>query len=492
LSSITHRPPISTVAFALILIHHLPAAGLSSGASVEARLLSPVSSYSSKAGDAIEAVLVRPICFEEDSAVPAGATLRGVLRRVHRVGLGLAHETARLELDFNQLRLPDGETYTVEARLTGVENARERVDQRGAIHGIRATDTLSSRVASRLEFAVRAHPAAIVPSLALETLLFRFPDPEIRYGPGAELRFLVRFPAGFGATLPCAESESLLADESEVQNLLAGLPDWSYSKRQPQPMDLVNLLFLGSLQDLQNAFAIAGWAGSDENSLTSGFHAIQAIAEDREYAAAPMRTLLLEGAPPDLRLQRTLNTFDKRDHLRIWKRVGEWHGAPIWAGAATRDVAATFSMRRPFGFTHRIEHNVDLERDAVVTDLKFTGCVQSAAYAARPPAPAPAETASRRGITSDGRVAIVLLGPCAAELQREETPPLPTPSLETRFIRRVILTARNHFIRDNIVWRSGDALRIAWHAFRQWQSDRISERRPRTTAQALGVSSAVP
>jgi hypothetical protein len=478
----SHRSLTFVAVFSQVILHGAQKAEPLRGTPVEARLATPISSYSAKAGDAIEAALVSPVCFGADSAVPEGATLQGTVLHVHRVGLGLAHETARLELNFDQIRLLDGEIYTIQSRLAAVENARERVDQTGAIHGIRATDSLSSRFASRLLFAARAHPVAMGPSFALETLLFHFPDPEIEYGAGTELRLLVQFPSFLGDASPCAEPESLLADQTELDGLASTLPEWSYSKRQPQPMDPVNLVFVGAQEDLEQAFALAGWTESAANSLASGFHAIQAVAEEREYTEAPMRTLLLDGAEPDLRLQRTLNTFDKRDHMRIWKR-GEWQGRALWAAAATRDVGTTFSLMHPFGFTHRIEKNVDLERDSVVTDLKFTGCVESAAYASRPEDPAASGQPSRKGIRTDGRVAILFLTPCEAEPQREETAPLPTPSIETRLIRRITLTARNHYIRDNIIWRTGDAIRLGWHALREWESDRKADR----TAQALAA-----
>src|ERR1039458_5648255 len=46
-----------------------------------------------------------------------------------------------------------------------------------------------------------------------------------------------------------------------MQGVVAGLPYWTYSRRQPQPMDLVNLLFVGSREALDRAFAAARWIG---------------------------------------------------------------------------------------------------------------------------------------------------------------------------------------------------------------------------------------
>src|SRR5690242_17176892 len=107
---------------------------------IKARLLTPVSSYHSKTGDFVEALIVPPACPEPANPFPSESVVVGHVQSVHRVGLGVAHETARLRLEFSGLRFPDGETFAIESRLVGIDNARERVDRSGSIHGIRATD----------------------------------------------------------------------------------------------------------------------------------------------------------------------------------------------------------------------------------------------------------------------------------------------------------------------------------------------------------------
>jgi len=442
---------------------------------IVARLLTPLSSYSSKGGDGIKAVVVSPVCFG-GTPLPPETTVRGVVKGVHRVGLGIAHETASIELAVYQVGLPDGTNYPVEARLTAIENAREHINRRGVIRGIRATDSLSSRFSSRMLFAAHAHPAILIPSLIVETWLFRFPEPEIEYRAGTELHLDVRFPAELGAASPCPRNEPAPETLAEVADVLAGLPTWSYSKRQPQPIDIVNLMFIGSLAELETGFRAAGWNGSQPNSLLNGLGAVRAIVENHGYPNAPMRTLLLDGLEPDLRVQESLDTFGQRDHLRVWRREGQWRGRPIWAAAATHDLAATFS-RRPFGFTHAIQTNVDIERDKVVRDLEFTGCVDDVIYAKRPDPAHEGSHDSRKGLETDARVAVVLLNACADPRSVLLTPPMNGPPLETRMIRRVTLTARNHLIRDNLVWRTGDAARLTWHAFKSWESDRKNGQR---------------
>jgi len=239
-------------------------------------------------------------------------------------------------------------------------------------------------------------------------------------------------------------------------------------------MDLINLVFVGTRSQIETAFTAAGWTGSRPNSMRTGLRVVRAIAEEREYASAPMRTLLLDGDEPELRFQTALNTFEKRDHLRIWEQRVEWHEQPVWASAATRDIGATFSMGHPFGFTHEIQGNVDLERDKVVRDLRLAGCVESVQYVKRKQ---PAQPEWRKGVRTDWRVAVVVLNRCEAPVEDfSDVSTQPPPPLSVRVVRRLTLTTRNHFLRDNIVWRTGDAARIGVQAVRHWHARRSEQR----------------
>ncbi len=459
---------------------------------VEARLLTPVSSYSSKSGAALSALVATGVCFADGSTLPEGVMVRGTVERVHKVGLGLIRETAGMAFDFTELRLPDGRVFPVEARLRSIDNARERVDSHGAIHGIRATATLSNRAGERLAFLIMGHPAAMLPLFAVETAFFRFPDPEIAYGPGVELHLDVTFPAELGEVGACPDAEPSAEEKASLNDLVAALPAWSYSKRQRQPMDMVNLAFVGSEEQLANAFRAAGWTGSKPNSVGSGFGAMRAIAERNNYADAPMRTLLLDGAEQDLGLQKSLNTFEKRHHLRLWKRPSEFEGRQVWASAATRDIGATFSVH-PFGFTHQIEDAVDLERDKVVSDLRFTGCMDAVYYVSRPNLAQAFEGDYRRGVSTDGRVAVVVLNECQSPRLEfaAALPAGPQEPLLVRSIRRVTLTARNHFLRDNWYWRSADGARMAFLALRNWSRERKNDRLAREQRGVILAKAAV-
>jgi hypothetical protein len=43
-------------------------------------------------------------------------------------------------------------------------------------------------------------------------------------------------------------------------------------------------------------------------------------------------------------------------------------------------------------------------------------------------------------------------------------------------VRRLTLTTRNHFLRDNIIWRTADGTRIGVQAIRHWYVRRNEQR----------------
>src|SRR5271165_5491071 len=140
----------------LAFLYMLCAAGLAvgceqlpAGQSLWVRLSSPISTYSAKVGDPVHAVLTQDVVCGHDMVAPMGTPIEGVVRSKHKVGWGIRHETAALEIEFNQITLGPDSTVQMTARVEDVENAREHV-KNGVIHGVTSSDTFQGRVNSRL------------------------------------------------------------------------------------------------------------------------------------------------------------------------------------------------------------------------------------------------------------------------------------------------------------------------------------------------------
>jgi peptide subunit release factor RF-3 len=132
------------------------------------------------------------------------------------------------------------------------------------------------------------------------------------------------------------------------------------------------------------------------------------VLEARGYSEAPVSTLLLEGRKPDLVFQKQLNTFAKRHHLRIWRRPGDYQGRPVWVVAATHDIDIEFSPENR-NFIHKIDSNIDKERDKVSYDLLLTGRVERVCLADRPDVPKESKNATGDALLTDTRMAVLLM-----------------------------------------------------------------------------------
>ena len=173
-----------------------------------------------------------------------------------------------------------------------------------------------------------------------------------------------------------------------------------------KPSDLTNLMFLGSAQDLTDAFQKAGWSPAAKLNGASKLETFRAMAEDRGYQEAPVSVLMLDGRPPDLVFEKTNDTFAARHHLRVWRRPGQFGGQTLWVCSATHDTGIDFSDRDRT-FIHKIDSHIDLERAKVVSDLVLTGAVRGLSLVQRAGLPQNISNATGDALITDGAMAVI-------------------------------------------------------------------------------------
>src|SRR5260370_24383086 len=69
-----------------------------------------------------------------------------------------------------------------------------------------------------------------------------------------------------------------------------------------------------------------------------------------------------------------ISVVRSRNHLRVWKAPFQLNGQTLWVGAATHDIGFERDQRNN-GVTHKIDPDIDLERDYVEKTLASTGLV---------------------------------------------------------------------------------------------------------------------
>jgi hypothetical protein len=218
--------------------------------------------------------------------------------------------------------------------------------------------------------------------------------------------------------------------------------------------DLLNLIFIGSRAQVESAFELAGWNTTDPPSKRAVMRDLYAVLNDSDYARAPMRSFLLNGKTADMSFQRSLNSYAKRDHLRIWQGPKSGDGQDVWLSASTHDTGAALSMKY-HRFVHHISPDIDDERSKVIRDLRMAGCVK-AEYPVRRPAVSPiSQNATGDIVRTDGSLAVVELQEC--QNWTGAVPATGSASFKAgnrvfRYARRQILTFRSDIWRANIIY----------------------------------------
>jgi LssY C-terminus len=155
------------------------------------------------------------------------------------------------------------------------------------------------------------------------------------------------------------------------------------------PGDPVNLVLTGTLQQLNSAFAIAGWSVADRLGLASSWGMARAFVFNFPYPTAPFSTLYLFGRGQDVGFQKAIdNSPRKRHHIRFWAlslahadstlgKASFWRntdrpadGARVhWVGAGTKDTGVSLTQLT-FQITHATDSDTNAERDYIIAELR--------------------------------------------------------------------------------------------------------------------------
>jgi hypothetical protein len=476
---------MTPLVYLLFSVHALMIQQAPAGTQLNVRLTSAVGSYASKPGTPVSGVLIAPVILAGHTVIPAGSTVSGKVKSVTRVGFGVYHERAGLALEFDQLTTPGGDPIDLTSQIVQVDNARERVTSTGQIQGIRSTGSISYRVSGYVRTALLWDVHAEMAEWAIKSLLVALPEPEIYYPAGAELTLKLTRNLTLATPAEWLPNPEQLPDDdlADLRTLVASMPMRTKDPETKRLSDLTNVLLIGSREEIERAFRLAGWTEAQPDSIKARIGCIRAAAEVHGFKNAPMTTLLLNGNGPDMSWQKGLNDVAKRHHIRIWKQPGMWYGQDLWMAAATRDVDFAY-MRPGRPFTHEIDPKIDEERDKVANDLAFTSCARPLAWALRQAMPRFTHNATGDAIATDTRMVVVQLNACqspqrAIDARNGEPAAAITAARGSkwqRFFRREIIITRNDFLRTNIYYRSYEASKWAVNYIR-YRKRRANEMR---------------
>jgi len=170
--------------------------------------------------------------------------------------------------------------------------------------------------------------------------------------------------------------------------------------------DPLNLVFVGSKDQITHSFQQAGWLIPDPITLqTSEKIAIDSLTHKR-YPTAPVSNLYVFGRVQDLAFEKPTNDVANRGHIRLWKTGTLIGGQLVWIGQASYDSGIELSGTTHLP-THHIAPTVDLERNAVGADLQKTGLIREESYGTFTPPIVYARNGGGDYYESDGDVLVI-------------------------------------------------------------------------------------
>jgi hypothetical protein len=182
------------------------------------------------------------------------------------------------------------------------------------------------------------------------------------------------------------------------------------SDPQGKPGDMVNILIVGTQDQVVKVFSAAGWVHVDSSVENTVLNAITDSLEKKDYLTMPMSTLFLFNRAQDYGFAHAepVRVAMSRNHLRVWKSPYEVAGRPLWCVAATHDIGFERDQRNN-GLTHKIDSAIDGEREYVNDTLSSTGLVVQRTHVMPPDPLTEAKTATGGSFHSDGRILVLVL-----------------------------------------------------------------------------------
>jgi hypothetical protein len=364
------------------------------------RLEATVSTTGSHLHNVVKARTIREVDGHSGGVlIPLSAEVQGQITKL--IPSSSPTDRARLLIRFDKLLIPGEQAVSFAGHISEVENAREKVLQDGTIQGVLASEL----PVSHLEDAMGKLEGQAADLSQYEQKAFGKSDTSINYGAGTDLTLVLDKPLSL-AEMPSSGSFNQLPSgvPYAVARMLQGAPQRA-SGKGGKPGDPLNLVVIGNISEIRDAFKQAGWGEAERKTSKSVWDTVRAVADNQGFGQAPVSDLYLFGHREDLAFEKGLNTFLKRHHLRLWRTAATTpDGRVIWLGAGTHDAGLDV---HPGVVSHAIDPDLDAERAKVGADLRVTGCVTGEQLVTRPDPLSQGLTATGGAWKTDGRLLVI-------------------------------------------------------------------------------------
>jgi len=346
---------------------------LADGTPVHLRLDQTISSAHARPGDRLKFVVTQDVTIQGLTAIAQGSTAKGTVVRVKpRRFLGIGGNV----------------TFTLDS--VQLFNGRE-VD-----------------LQARQEVKGRGHTKLMAAAMIGTSLIFWPVAPIFLLARGSHCTALkgteITAHIAQNVLVQSAKMSPDAGADSQMSEVMAAVPPrvLNYEGVEGDP---INLMFVAQPQDLEEAFQRGGWVKTDDWKPVMAWHLLLHRTHD---ATLPMARFFVFGRTQDYSyaLPDPAAVVSRRHHLRIWKTDYLVHGIPVWAASASHDIAIEIAKHGRI-INHRIDPNVDAERDFVGQNLSATLLVDHPDYVSAADPVFHAQTTSGESYYSDSRVLLL-------------------------------------------------------------------------------------
>lgn len=176
-------------------------------------------------------------------------------------------------------------------------------------------------------------------------------------------------------------------------------------------MQPINFIVVADRDRLISLFQAAGWHQADIPNVHNFFKLYSTIAKNMQYPAGPLTPAFYDSRTNDLGFEKETvkATSRQRHHTRYWDSGFRLQGMTIWIATASYDegIGIGSDIKLP---THRIDPNIDSEREFIFNDLKATGLIDTWHKVPIVP-PEKGTNAAGDPFTTDGWAYVITLSP---------------------------------------------------------------------------------
>ncbi len=235
-------------------------------------------------------------------------------------------------------------------------------------------------------FRIRSFRNPIVPGASVSGIIFTNRDEGtkvvdidlVSYSSAKFFTFFVPVP-GIEADYHAVDFDNLYPaheivdlNESELRKALENLPCCATNEDGTKDGDPLNLVFIGSREDISAAFVRRGWLPAEQTHGKAVGKTISSFLFGTRYRYSPVSPLYLYGRQQDFAGQKPRHTVHQRNHLRVWLSPMRFQGKRVWIGQISRDIGVRFTFKTWPPVTHKIDPDIDEAMYALLEDLVYS------------------------------------------------------------------------------------------------------------------------